>query len=69
MAFYDPVLVLVVVVVVDFAAEVVVVLVVLVVSSLCKQGFEVISSAGWKALEMSNGIQLLMFARPIVDSS
>ena len=59
-----------VVVVIGFAAEVVlVVLVVLVVSCSCEQGFAVISSAGWKVLEMSNGIQLLMFARPIVDSS
>ena len=54
------------VVVVDFAAEVVVVL--LVVS--CKQDFAVISSSGsWKSSEMSNEIQLLRFARPIVDSS
>ena len=51
---------------VDFAAEVVVVL--LVVS--CKQDFAVISSSGsWKSSEMSNEIQLLRFARPIVDSS
>ena len=58
-----------VVVVIGFAAEVVVVLVVLVVSCICEQGFAVISSAVWKELEMSKGIQLLMFARPIVDSS
>ena len=61
MLFYGPEFV----VVVDFAAEVVVVL--LVVS--CKQGLTVISSGGWKTFEMSNGVQLLMFARPIVDSS
>ena len=55
--------------VVDGAADVVVVVVVvLIVSCLCRQGFAVISS-GWKTCEMSNGIQLLMFARPIVDSS
>ena len=56
--------------VVDGAEEVVVVVVVvvLVVSCLCRQGFAVISS-GWKTCEMSSGIQLLMFARPIVDSS
>ena len=56
MLFYDPEFV------VDFAAEVV-----LVVS--CNQGFALISSAGWKALEMSNGVQLVILARPIVDSS
>ena len=58
--------------VVDGAAEVVVVVVVVVVvlilSCVCRQGFAVIFS-GWKTCEMSNGIQLLMFARPIVDSS
>ena len=55
--------------VVDGAADVVVVVVVvLIVSCLCRQDFVVISS-GWKTCEMSNGIQLLMFALPIVDYS
>ena len=58
MLFYGPEFV----VVVDFAAEVVKVV-------SCNQGFALISSDGWEALEMSNGVQLLIFARPIVDSS
>ena len=58
MLFYGPKFL----VVVDIAAEVVKVV-------SCNQGFALISPDGWKALEMSNGVQLVILARPIVDSS
>ena len=32
-------------------------------------GFVVVLSSGWKTLERSNGIQLVMFARANIDSS
>ena len=50
----------------DGVTDVVVVVVVVVVS--CLQGF-VVTSSGRKTLEISNGIQLLILARAIVDSS